>query len=107
MWRLKRTSAFCQILKEIARTTKQRTRIRKQDLKIAIADTIRILNDGDALELLKKTLLVASFVQMTERNAAAANRAKEIIKRVIQGHLVFIMLALPGKIRIRKNGCND
>merc|ERR1719181_2068961 len=42
-------------------------KMRSQEL-LALADTIKVLNDDDALELFKKTLpgASASFVQMTE-----------------------------------------
>jgi septal ring factor EnvC (AmiA/AmiB activator) len=64
---------------------------------IAIADTINILNNDDALELFKKTLPGASFVQMTDRSAFAVSRAKGILRSVNQGTFDFILLALNGK----------
>merc|ERR1719498_2163250 len=40
-----------------------RTKVRAEEL-LALADTIRILNDDDALELFKKTLPAPSLVQL-------------------------------------------
>merc|ERR1719276_536454 len=42
-----------------------RQKIRAEEL-LAIADTIKILNDDDALELFKKTLPTPSLIQMSE-----------------------------------------
>merc|ERR1719401_1442254 len=74
-------------------------KLRSEEL-LALSDTIKILNDDDALELFKKTLpgASASFMQvqvtMTEqkRQALAAIRA-----RGKNSQLNFIALALQGK----------
>jgi predicted nucleic acid-binding Zn-ribbon protein len=74
-------------------------KLRSEEL-VALADTIKVLNDDDALELFKKTLpgSAASFVQLqvTEadqrRQAVAALRA-----RGGNAQLSFIALALQGK----------
>ena len=71
---------------------------------MAIADTIKILNDDDALELFKKTLPgSASFVQIRVTQAATRARALALIKQARNkpgGHrqrLDLIALALQGK----------
>jgi septal ring factor EnvC (AmiA/AmiB activator) len=72
---------------------------------LAIADTIKILNDDDALELFKKTLpsASASFVQITESSASLRNRALAVLKartrqaRQQRPQLDLIELALQGK----------
>merc|ERR1719335_1762413 len=46
-----------------AKEWEERCKTRSEEL-LALADTIKILNDDDALELFKKTLPSASFVQL-------------------------------------------
>merc|ERR1719316_1143861 len=49
----------------------------------ALADTIKVLNDDDALELFKKALPGASsFVQMTARSSSTRARALAAIRKV-------------------------
>ena len=43
---------------------------------LALADTIKVLNDDDALELFKKTLPGASFMQVVVSSASARARAR-------------------------------
>jgi len=68
---------------------------------LALADTIKVLNDDDALELFKKTLpSAASFVQVTETESAARAKALSTIRSVQhldRPHLDFIALAIQGK----------
>merc|ERR1719163_1506054 len=76
-------------------------KMRGQEL-LALADTIKILNDDDALELFKKTLPgSASFVQMTESAKNQVQQALAIVRAAKQGHghpeLNFLALALQGK----------
>merc|ERR1719502_743413 len=75
-------------------------KLRSQEL-LALADTIKILNDDDALELFKKTLPAsASFVQLQVTKADQQRRALAAIKQARgRGHpeLSFIALALQGK----------
>merc|ERR1719218_109563 len=48
---------------------------------VALADTVKVLNDDDALELFKKTLPgSASFVQMTVTKSAQRQQALAIIR---------------------------
>jgi len=83
----------------------ERSKTRAEEL-VAIADTIKILNDDDALDLFKKTLPSAgsSFVQMEKTASKIRDRALDVIataKRasVSQDHvsLDLITLALSGK----------
>jgi len=76
---------------------------------LAIADTIKILNDDDALELFKKTLpgaSAASFVQVQNKNPVALRRkalslleaaSKAAAKAEDLPRLDFITLAMRGK----------
>jgi len=81
---------------------KENVNYRTQELA-ALADTIKILNDDDALELFKKTLPGASsFVQIQVSQKTTRNRVLAIIdglrlhgQRQVQ--LDFISLALKGK----------
>jgi len=75
-------------------------KLRSQEL-VALADTIKVLNDDDALELFKKTLPGASsFLQLQvtageqRRSALAAIKAG---RRGKNSQLNFIALALEGK----------
>jgi len=63
----------------------ERQKTRADEL-VALADTIKILNDDDALELFKKTLPSASssFVQMVSSVARVQNRALEILRNAHQ-----------------------
>jgi len=65
---------------------------------VALSETIKILNDDDALELFKKTLPTpsASFIQVKEGQAARA-RALKIIRQAARPQLDFIVLAIQGK----------
>merc|ERR1719191_1306255 len=71
---------------------------------LALADTIKILNDDDALELFKKTLPSASFLQIQVSQSQLRAKALEMI-HATQNHrllkkslsLDFIALALQGR----------
>jgi len=81
----------------------ERSKTRGEEL-VALADTIKVLNDDDALDLFKKTLPGASssFIQITsgaERNRA---RALDVLRAARRGAgkdsvLDLVMLALNGK----------
>merc|ERR1719409_2369023 len=76
-------------------------KMRSQEL-LALADTIKILNDDDALELFKKTLPGASaFVQMAASAKNQRQQALAIVRAAKQGRghpeLNFLTLALEGK----------
>jgi len=73
---------------------------------VAIADTIKILNDDDALELFKKTLpsASASLLQVQESSSSMRVQAAQVLsqaqRRAESSHrprLDFILLALKGK----------
>merc|ERR1712139_411916 len=55
-----------------------RQKTRQEEL-LAIADTIKILNDDDALELFKKTLPGSSFIQLTVRASEVKAQALAIV----------------------------
>jgi len=67
---------------------------------VALADTIKILNSDDALELFKKTLPAAgsSFMQVQVGKAAMQRHALQTLKAVRKGdpRLDFIELAMKG-----------
>jgi len=71
-------------------------KLRSQEL-LALADTIKILNDDDALELFKKTLpsSSASFMQVDRNNQR--QQALSTIRASNHPELNFIALALQGK----------
>jgi len=75
-------------------------KMRSEEL-LALADTIKLLNDDDALELFKKTLPGASaFIQMSLSAANQRQQALAIVK-ASQGsgrpELNFLAMALQGK----------
>jgi len=78
-------------------------KLRSEEL-LALADTIKILNDDDALELFKKTLPgSASFMQLTKSSSAVKEHAMEVLsaakshRKGDRQRLDFILLALRGK----------
>jgi len=70
---------------------------------VALADTIKVLNDDDALELFKKTLPSASFIQVREGKTSLKKRALAMLHQTAKNmkgdrhRIDFIMLALRGK----------
>jgi len=66
---------------------------------LALADTIKVLNDDDTLELLKKTLPGASsFMQVTVSATTVRARALAAIRAAKRSvHLDFIALAIQGR----------
>jgi len=67
---------------------------------LALADTIKVLNDDDSLELFKKTLpgASASFVQLKVSSTTMRARALAAIRKAPRSvHLDFIALAIQGK----------
>merc|ERR1719456_1509290 len=75
-------------------------KLRSEEL-LALADTIKTLNDDDALELFKKTLpgASASLLQLQVNTADQRRQALATIRAARGGHpeLNFIALALEGK----------
>merc|ERR1719253_821265 len=83
-----------------AKEHEENMKMRSEEL-LALADTIKVLNDDDALELFKKTLPgAASFVQMEVSSVSTRSRALAAIREAQQaskgGHpqLDFIALAI-------------
>jgi septal ring factor EnvC (AmiA/AmiB activator) len=83
----------------------ERTKTRSEEL-LALAETIKVLNDDDALELFKKTLPGASssFVQVSVNKATARTRALSLLSSVKKYSQTsnrpsfdFITLAIQGK----------
>merc|ERR1719408_1059310 len=71
---------------------------------VAIGETIKILNDDDALELFKKTLPSPSFVQTTSNSVQLRHKALALLQKLQQkaphghnAHLDLISMALTGK----------
>merc|ERR1719439_306941 len=58
-----------------------RCKMRSEEL-LALADTIKILNDDDSLELFKKTLPSASLLQVTVSNSAVRQQALAVLHSV-------------------------
>jgi len=93
-----------QFLKDLERDCKTKDeehaahqKIRAEEV-LAIADTIKILNDDDALELFKKTLPSPSLLQMTVTSKAVKSRALAALQQSKGDfRLNLIALALKGK----------
>jgi len=79
-----------------------RVKTRSEEL-LALADTIKVLNDDDALDLFKKTLPSASsFMQLQVTSKAVRRHALELIQgarknKLNRHNLDFIALALRGR----------
>merc|ERR1719410_542730 len=79
-------------------------KVRQEEL-VALAETIKILNDDDALELFKKTLPSASFVEIEVTNEAVRARALSALRKIARNlrhaparpELDLIALAISGK----------
>merc|ERR1711982_244758 len=64
---------------------------------LALHETIKILNDDDALELFKKTLPSASLLQLKSVQKTDYNRAAQLLKTHHDVRTDLIALALNGK----------
>jgi septal ring factor EnvC (AmiA/AmiB activator) len=66
---------------------------------VALADTIKVLNDDDALELFKKTLpsASASFMEVEQSSKSTRMRALAIINQARRPGFDFIAMALQSK----------
>jgi len=73
-------------------------KMRGQEL-VALADTIKVLNDDDALEIFKKTLpgASASLIQVSANKAGLRTRAVSILKASHRPQFDFITMAIQGK----------
>jgi len=96
-----------QFLAEIAKScaTKeeewnQRCKVRADEM-LAIGETIKILNDDDALDLFKKTLPTTALLQTRSSAADVRQRAVQVLKSGrgygLNPHLDFIVLSLHSK----------
>lgn len=81
----------------------ERCKTRQEEL-LALSETIKILNDDDAMEMFKKTLPSPSLLQVISRSDTVRRKAMEILKaagRSRKSHdptgVDFIELALTGK----------
>jgi chromosome segregation ATPase len=77
----------------------ERVKMRGEEL-VAIHETIKILNDDDALELFKKTLPSASFMQLDTSKKEAQQKALMVLKKSPKdagNDLRFLELALMGR----------
>merc|ERR1719198_2186457 len=74
----------------------ERSKTRSAEL-IALADTIKILNDDDALELFKKTLPSPSLLQTKVTSKQVSQRAQQILRGHHDYRLDLISLALHGQ----------
>merc|ERR1719498_950898 len=74
----------------------ERKRLRSEEL-VAISETIKILNDDDALDLFKKTLPSPSLIQVTRSNKDLRQQALLALGKTSGPQMSFIALALEGK----------
>jgi len=90
----------------------ERSKTRTEEL-LALAETIKVLNDDDALDLFKKTLPSASavFVQVGASAAALRARAVAVVRKARRGTntgdhvaLDLLALALAGKKAVSRGG---
>merc|ERR1719478_723526 len=73
----------------------ERQKIRAEEL-LAVHETIKILNDDDALELFKKTLPTPALLQVAISSKEVRERAREALKSK-DARLNLISLALRGR----------
>jgi len=97
--------------KDLKKNCAEKTGLHEQEQKVrgeelvALADTIKLLNDDDALDLFKKTLPSASssFLQVQRSGASLRAEARALLANVRskskghRHHLDFILLALNGR----------
>merc|ERR1719436_2142092 len=84
---------------EKAKEWEARSKTRTEELA-ALAETIRLLNDDDALELFKKSLPSPSLIQMKYSASAVRRQAAGILKKAAAHkdvRMEAVMLALSGK----------
>jgi hypothetical protein len=99
---LEEDEAFLADLEKSCKTKEAEWEIRckiRAEETLAIADTIKILNDDDALELFKKTLPTPSLIQLTETAQSVKSRALVALRhgKAKDFRLNLISLALKGK----------
>merc|ERR1719327_1118011 len=78
----------------------ERVKMRSMEL-VAIQETIKILNDDDALDLFKKTLPSPSLLQMARRSGDVRKEALALVQKLKKNakepELSLITMALQGK----------
>jgi chromosome segregation ATPase len=81
-----------------AKEYEERIALRAQEL-VAISETIKILNDDDALDLFKKTLPSPALLQFANRNKDLRDEALHALKKIQSSSpdVSLITLALRGK----------
>jgi septal ring factor EnvC (AmiA/AmiB activator) len=94
-------------LKDLDKNCEEKAKLFGENVKMrgqeiaALSDTIKVLNDDDALELFKKTLpgAASSFLQVTENASQMRTRALSILTGAKTHHpgVDFIVLSLQGK----------
>jgi septal ring factor EnvC (AmiA/AmiB activator) len=94
--------AFLKDLEKNCGTKKDEWAVRQKlraEEQLALADTIKILNDDDALELFKKTLPSPALLQVKVSDKAVARRAQDALKTSHQhdARLDLISMALRGR----------
>jgi len=97
------TGFSAQLEKDCAQQTKDYAEIKqtRADELLAIADTIKILNDDDVLELFKKTLPSPSLLQVRVSQQELASKALKLVRSAAGSgahpRLDLIAMALKGK----------
>jgi len=94
------TGFSAQLEKDCAQQSKDYAEIKqtRADELLAIADTIKILNDDDVLELFKKTLPSPSLLQVRESQQEIASKALKLVRSAgTHPRLDLIAMALKGK----------
>jgi len=91
----------------------ERSKVRAEEL-VALADTIKVLNDDDALDLFKKTMPSpgSSFLQVQVSSKAMRDRALAALREAqkkesrhgSRARLDFLVLALSGKQALSQKG---
>merc|ERR1719265_1419561 len=79
----------------------EKSKALRQEELVALSDTIKVLNDDDALDLFKKTLpgSASSFLQIAVTEKEERHRAMQVLKsgKHNSAQMDFIVLALRGK----------
>jgi len=93
----------------------ERSKTRAEEL-VALADTVKVINDDDALELFKKTLpsASASLVQMKESSSVLRTRALATLRQAVKSAtgqdrpgLELLTMALTGKRSGNRGGFGE
>merc|ERR1719253_369846 len=74
----------------------ERKALRSQEL-VAVSETIKVLNDDDALDLFKKTMPSPALLQVTRSNKNLRADALAALGKHTSPELSFVAMALQGK----------